>query len=191
MAAWPVRLVDPWATGLHNVPFTFSASSNTLVGSVAPVKLIRNLDKIPASVERGAVTIGNFDGVHRGHTVLLERLVALARAVRGPAVVFTFDPHPAQLLSPEAVPPALTWTERKAELLAELGADAVVAYPTDRSVLALAPGEFFGQIIRGRLEMQAMVEGPNFFFGRNRSGSIDDLSPCASRPRWLWRWPRR
>ncbi len=142
---------------------------------MAPVKLVRNLDGLPASLEHGAVTIGNFDGVHRGHAVLLERLVARAREVDGPAIVFTFDPHPAQLLYPEAVPPSLTWTERKAELLGELGADAVVAFATDRAVLSMSPGEFFTRIIRGHLKARAMVEGPNFFFGRDRSGSIEDL----------------
>ena len=114
---------------------------------MATVKLIRKLDELPASLTRGALTIGNFDGVHRGHAVLLERLVEQARAVGGPAIVFTFDPHPAQLLYPNSVPPSLTWTERKAELLAELGADVVIAYPTDRAVLSLTPGDFFRQIV--------------------------------------------
>ncbi len=147
----------------------------TLVGSVAPVKLIRNLEALPPELQGGAVTIGNFDGVHRGHALLLERLLARAKGVSGPAVVFTFDPHPAQLLYPAAVPPSLTWTERKAELLGELGADAVVAYPTNRAVLSMTPGEFFEQILCRRLGARALVEGPNFFFGRNRTGSIDDL----------------
>ncbi len=140
------------------------------------MKLIRKLTELPTSLTRGALTIGNFDGVHRGHAVLMERLVEQARSVGGPAVVFTFDPHPAQLLCPEAVPPALTWIERKAELLAELGADAVIAFPTDRRVLALTPEDFFHQIVCDRLQARALVEGPNFFFGRDRSGSIDDLS---------------
>ncbi|MFW6171312.1 MAG: bifunctional riboflavin kinase/FAD synthetase [Planctomycetota bacterium] len=139
------------------------------------MKLIRTLDGLPASVTGGAVTIGNFDGVHRGHAVLLERLVRHAAAVGGPAVVFTFDPHPVQLLCPGAGPPPLTWVERKAELLAELGADVVVACPTDKMLLSLAPQEFFREIVSDRLQAKALIEGPNFFFGRDRSGSIDDL----------------
>ncbi len=146
-----------------------------MVGSVAPVKLLRNLDEFPTALERGAVTIGNFDGVHRGHATLLERLVQLARQVGGPAIVFTFEPHPAHLLYPDSVPPALTWTERKADLLGELGADAVVVFPTDRAVLSLSPAEFFQRIIGDRLQARAMVEGPNFYFGRDRAGAISDL----------------
>jgi riboflavin kinase / FMN adenylyltransferase len=143
--------------------------------------LIRNLDDVPPSLRSAAVSIGNFDGVHVGHAVLVDRLVARARALQCAAVVFTFDPHPAALLYPEAVPPPLTWTERKAELLAALGVDAVIAYPTDRAVLSLSPDEFFDRVLRDRLDVRAMVEGPNFFFGRNRSGTIDYLAQLCQR----------
>ncbi len=145
--------------------------------------LIRTLDGPDATlaVRAGAVSIGNFDGVHRGHAALIERLVARAREVNGPAVVFTFDPHPAQLLNPTAVPPPLTWTERKAELLGALGVDAMIAYPADRALLALSPDEFFQQILLDRLAIRAIVEGPNFYFGRHRSGTIDYLRELARR----------
>ena len=137
------------------------------------------------------MTIGNFDGVHVGHAALIERLIARARELGGPAVAFTFDPHPAALLYPDAVPPPLTWTERKAELLAALGIDAVIAYPTDRAVLSLSADEFFERILRGQLDVRAIVEGPNFFFGRNRSGSIDYLARLCRRARCSWRWSSR
>jgi riboflavin kinase / FMN adenylyltransferase len=140
------------------------------------VRLLRSLDNLPADLRRGAVTIGNFDGVHRGHAKLVERLLAKAREVGGPAIVFTFDPHPVRLLRPEAVPPPLTWTDRKAQLLDELGVTAVVAYPTDEDLLQLTPEGFFDRIIRQQLEARGMVEGPNFFFGRGRGGNIDTLA---------------
>jgi riboflavin kinase/FMN adenylyltransferase len=139
------------------------------------MQLLRSLDNLPADLLRGAVTIGNFDGVHRGHARIVERLLAKAREVGGPAIVFTFDPHPVRLLRPEAAPPPLTWTDRKAELLGELGVTAVIAYPTDEELLALSPQEFFNRIVRERLDARAMVEGPNFFFGRGRAGNIEVL----------------
>jgi len=139
------------------------------------MRLLRSLDNLPADLRRGAVTIGNFDGVHRGHARIVERLLAKAREVGGPAIVFTFDPHPVRLLRPEAAPPPLTWTDRKAQLLDELGVTAVIAYPTDEALLALSPQEFFNRIVRERLEARAMVEGPNFFFGRSRAGNIEVL----------------
>ncbi|MEX2174745.1 MAG: bifunctional riboflavin kinase/FAD synthetase [Pirellulaceae bacterium] len=139
------------------------------------MRLLRTLDDLPADLLGGAVTIGNFDGVHRGHARIVERLLAKARAVGGPAIVFTFDPHPVRILRPQAAPPPLTWTDRKAQLLDELGVTAVVAYPTDEALLALSPQEFFDQIVRQKLRARAMVEGPNFFFGRQRAGNIQVL----------------
>lgn len=144
------------------------------------MNLLRSLDDFPETLHGGAVSIGNFDGVHLGHARLVERLVAMAATVGGPAVVFTFDPSPTRILRPEAAPEPLIWTQRKAEILAEMGVDALVAYPTDRTLLELEAREFFARIVRGRLGARAMVEGPNFFFGRNRTGNVEVLRQfCA------------
>jgi riboflavin kinase/FMN adenylyltransferase len=139
------------------------------------VRLIRDLDELPEQFRGAAVSIGNFDGVHWGHARIIERLSALAREAGTSAVVFTFEPHPDRILHPRQAPAPLGWTDRKARLLGEFGADAVVAYPTDRALLKLDAGEFFDRIVRGRLAGQILVEGPNFFFGRDRSGSIEVL----------------
>jgi riboflavin kinase/FMN adenylyltransferase len=139
------------------------------------VRLLCSLDNLPDDLRCGAVTIGNFDGVHRGHARLVERLLANAREVDGPAIVFTFDPHPVRLLRPDAAPPPLTWTDRKAQLLDELGVTAVIAYPTDEALLQLAPEPFFEQIVTQQLAARGMVEGPNFFFGHRRAGTIETL----------------
>ncbi|MDX1944261.1 MAG: bifunctional riboflavin kinase/FAD synthetase [Pirellulaceae bacterium] len=147
------------------------------------MRLLRSLDNLPHDLRHGAVTIGNFDGVHRGHARIVERLLAKAAAVAGPAVVFTFDPHPVRLLRPAAAPPPLTWTDRKAQLLDELGVTAVIAYPTDEDLLQLSPDEFFSRIVRDKLAARAMVEGPNFFFGHDRAGNIavlEELCTAAS-----------
>jgi len=134
-----------------------------------------NLDDFPDWLRGGAVAIGNFDGVHLGHARLVERLREMAKLVGGPAVVFTFDPSPTRVLRPDAAPEPLLWLDRKVEILAELGADAAVVYPTDKSLLEMEAQEFFARVIRGRLAARAMVEGPNFFFGRNRSGNVEVL----------------
>jgi riboflavin kinase / FMN adenylyltransferase len=143
------------------------------------VLLIRNLLELPDELRGGAVAIGNFDGVHLGHAEIARRLIERARSVAGPAVVFTFDPHPVRILRPQEAPPPLTWTDRKAELLGELGVDAMIAFPTDEELLRLSPDEFFGQIVRDRLDARALVEGPNFNFGRGRSGTIEVLRRLA------------
>lgn len=120
----------------------------------------------------GFLSIGNFDGVHRGHQAIVRRLVELAQARGVKAVVLTFEPHPAALLAPEKAPPRLTTSLRKSALLGELGVDVVIEYPTDRTLLELSPEQFFENVIRKELRATGMVEGPNFFFGKDRRGDI-------------------
>jgi len=143
------------------------------------MKIFRNLDDLPDAARSGAVAIGNFDGVHLGHARIVERLIAKARAVGGPSVVFTFDPHPVRLLRPERCPPPLTWTARKAQLLEQQGVDCLVVYPTDRQLLGLTPALFFRSVVVDALAARAMVEGANFFFGCGRAGTIDVLRRLA------------
>lgn len=138
------------------------------------MRLIRGFDDVDAH-RGGVVSIGNFDGVHRGHRAIAATLVARAREVGRPAVVLTFDPHPIRLLRPESEPPSLSTLERKTELLGSVGVDLVVAYPTDRALLQLSPVEFFETIVRDRLDAVGLVEGPNFFFGRGRAGNVETL----------------
>ncbi len=140
------------------------------------MKLYHSLDEFPGADRRSALTIGNFDGVHRGHCVVIDELKRLATANDAKAVVFTFAPHPVRILKPEAAPPPLTWIDRKADLLAELGVDAVIAYPTDKSLLSLTYQEFFDQIIMQKVNACAMVEGPNFYFGKGRAGTPEKLT---------------
>lgn len=139
------------------------------------MKLIRCPDDLPDELRQGALAIGNFDGVHRGHAVIVERLVSRARELGGPAVVLTLDPHPATILRPHYIPPPLTWIERRAELLGRLGVDALIAYPIDESFLEMTAQEFFDRIVGDWLQARAMVEGVNFFFGRDRRGDVHRL----------------
>ncbi len=105
----------------------------------------------------------------------------MAKSLGGPSIVFTFDPHPVRLLRPDKAPPPLTWTDRKAELLAELGVDVVIAYPTDEALLSLTAEQFFTRVVQESLAAKGMVEGPNFFFGKDRAGNITLLAQlCAA-----------
>jgi len=132
------------------------------------VKIFRNLNEI-RDLEACAVTVGNFDGVHRGHLRLLEVLRDTADRLGLPAVVMTFDPHPAVVL--RGVQPApINWLERKLGILSQNGVDAVLAYPTDRALLELSPEAFFYEVLVGRLGTKAIVEGADFRFGHNRAG---------------------
>ena len=139
------------------------------------MQIIRDIQNLPSELLGGAVSIGNFDGVHLGHAKIVAQLNMLATELDAPVIIFTFDPHPVRLLRPEQVPPPLTWTKRKAQLLRQLDVDAMVVFPTDEHILSLSPRQFFDQVICERLEARAMAEGPNFFFGHERSGNIDTL----------------
>ena len=144
------------------------------------MKLLRSLAEFPAELRGGAVSVGNFDGVHRGHALLAAKLRERSQKLGGPAVVFTFDPHPAWILRPQSAPTPLTWLDRKVELLAELGIDVVVAYPTDEALLALTAREFFDRVLRDALGAKALIEGGNFCFGHDRTGTIDVLAKFAA-----------
>jgi len=124
----------------------------------------------------GAVTIGNFDGVHRGHQALLTELCNQARRLPGPAVALTFDPHPLQLLRPAQFQPVLTTIGQRAELLQAFGADQVVVLRTTPDLLQLPAREFFNQVLRERLQARTVVPGFNFGFGRNREGDVQTLA---------------
>jgi riboflavin kinase/FMN adenylyltransferase len=130
----------------------------------------------PASCKGGILAIGNFDGVHRGHQKMLSVLVERAKAHCVPAIVFTFDPPPVELLRPEAVPPRLTTLETKRELIESQGVDCLITYRTNKELLALGPEEFFEQIVIRHLDARGLVEGPNFYFGKNRQGDVKLLA---------------
>jgi riboflavin kinase/FMN adenylyltransferase len=122
------------------------------------------------------VAVGNFDGVHRGHAALVAELRRQARAVGGPAVAVTFDPHPLKVLRPEQFQPVLTTVSERARLLHGCGADAVLFLKTTPALLQLGAAAFFQQVLQDRLAARAIVEGTNFGFGRNREGTIETLA---------------
>lgn len=127
------------------------------------------------------LSVGNFDGVHRGHREIVRQLRELAGAHGLPAVAVTFDPHPATLLRPDRVPPPLTTVTRRAELLLSLGLDAVVVLDTTADLLGLTPAQFYEQVLRRCLRGAALVEGDDFRFGADRQGDAEQLRAWANR----------
>ena len=130
---------------------------------------------VPESLRGACISIGNFDGVHRGHASMLHQLKELAAELCVPAAVVTFDPHPIAILRPEFTPPLLTTREERRRLLLESGIAAVFVLPVSTSLLQLTPEQFFEQVVLGKFHARGMVEGPNFHFGRDRAGSVDTL----------------
>ena len=133
-------------------------------------------------MSKTVVTIGNFDGVHRGHATLIER----ARAIAGPAedggrvVALSFDPHPASVLRPGSEPARLTTFAQRSPLLLAAGADSVRRLVPDADLLNMSPAEFLGHV-HASFAPIAMVEGADFHFGKGRSGHIDELRAIGGR----------
>ncbi|HYV38435.1 MAG TPA: riboflavin biosynthesis protein RibF [Gemmataceae bacterium] len=137
---------------------------------------VRTHDSLPAYCQGGAVTIGNFDGVHRGHQALLAELRRQADLVGGPAVAMTFDPPPSRLLRPGFVPAALTTLADRTTLMLAHGAEHVLVMQTTHDLLQRTAREFFDGIIKNALATKALVPGFNFAFGHNREGTVTTVT---------------
>jgi riboflavin kinase/FMN adenylyltransferase len=141
------------------------------------VTLWRGLDAVVRDVgatprRRSVITVGVFDGVHRGHQVIVAEVVRRARALDVPAVAVTFDPHPLALLRPDKAPAMLTTIDRRAELLGEVGIDHVVVLNFDRELSEQSPREFVEVTLFGGLHASEIVVGADFRFGYQAAGDV-------------------
>jgi riboflavin kinase/FMN adenylyltransferase len=122
------------------------------------------------------VTIGAYDGVHRGHQAVIAEVRRRAHEQGARSVVITFDPHPASVVRPESAPRLLTDTAQKLELLEATGVDATVVISFDAAQAAESPLDFAQRVIVGCLSTLTIVVGSDFHFGRNREGNVTTLS---------------
>ncbi|MFV0127467.1 bifunctional riboflavin kinase/FAD synthetase [Streptomyces sp. HMX112] len=136
----------------------------------------RGLEDIPQDWGRSVVTIGSYDGVHRGHQLIIGRAVERARELGLPSVVVTFDPHPSEVVRPGSHPPLLAPHHRRAELMAGLGVDAVLVLPFTREFSQLSPADFVVKVLVDKLHARAVIEGPNFRFGHRAAGDVGFLT---------------
>ena len=123
---------------------------------------------------RTVITIGNFDGVHRGHGRILARARQIADARGASVVAMAFDPHPATVLRPGTEPPRLLGRAQKISCLQEAGADSVVILTPTPQLLGQSPDQFVRDLVRTHRPV-AFVEGPNFRFGHGRRGDVARL----------------
>jgi riboflavin kinase/FMN adenylyltransferase len=138
------------------------------------------LDEVPDDWGASVVTIGVFDGVHRGHQRIVGRALDLAQG-RLPVVVVTFDPHPDEVVRPGSHPPFLSTARRRAELLAGLGADAVCMLPFTYEFSQLGPDEFVRMVLVDRLHAAAVVVGEDFRFGHRAAGDVPLLATLGEK----------
>jgi len=147
------------------------------------VRVIAGSALLGSPPPRAVVTIGTFDGVHVGHRAIMDTVVRRARALDGTAVVYTFDPHPRKVVSPDGGPGLLTTLEQKLELIAETGVDVTVLEPFTTAFSGTAPERFVREYLHARLRPVEVYVGYNFRFGYHREGSmriLTELGPWLS-----------
>ncbi|MDQ2846640.1 MAG: bifunctional riboflavin kinase/FAD synthetase [Actinomycetota bacterium] len=141
----------------------------------------RGFEQIPAGWGRCVLTIGVFDGLHRGHQALIARVVAKGAELGLPTVVMTFDPHPAEVVRPGSHPAALTSLRRRSELAAELGVDVLLVLPFTPAIAATEPEEFVHDFLVDQLHVAAVLVGENFHFGHKGAGELALLQRLGPR----------
>ena len=139
------------------------------------MQVFRNPADIPAEFGPTVVSIGNFDGVHLGHQLVLQRLRQRAEARSARSVAVTFEPHPLRFLRPESCPRLITPIETRLELLAETGVDAVLVLPFTADLSRMRAQEFITVVVHHALRAIEVHEGPNFRFGYRAEGGIVEL----------------
>jgi riboflavin kinase/FMN adenylyltransferase len=141
----------------------------------------QGLEDVPADWGRSVVTIGMFDGVHVGHQRIVARAAEIGAGRGLPVVVVTFDPHPAEVVRPGSNPPYLASGRRRAQLLAELGVDAVCVLRFDYAFSQLGPDEFVRSVLADRLHAAVVVVGENFRFGHRAAGDVALLAELGEK----------
>jgi len=144
------------------------------------VKILKGLAGLRQLPAGRVISIGNFDGVHRGHQHLLNqaRSIVNQRSASGLTLV-TFEPHPLTVIRPALAPPRLTSAAIKQQLLADAHIDDLVVLAPTPEVLNLT-AEIFWQVLRDEVKPKALIEGRSFTFGKNRGGTVEDLRRWSS-----------
>jgi len=139
------------------------------------MQVFHNLDELPVDWGATVASIGNFDGVHRGHQFVLARVAERARALKAKSIAVTFDPHPLRLLRPNNAPLLITPLPQRLAALAQTGIDATLVLTFDKRFSSTSPREFAEEVIAGKLHAREVHEGVNFHFGHRAEGDCEKL----------------
>ncbi len=146
------------------------------------MKIIHSLEDFSDSTTPVILAAGCFDGLHIGHTAVIKVAIERARAIGGEAWVFTFDPHPAKVLSPDHAPPLIFTTSQQSRHLQEMGVDGCILQPFTLEFMKQEPEAFFDHLCDSIPELAGISVGEDWSFGRNRSGNAELLTRlCAER----------
>jgi riboflavin kinase/FMN adenylyltransferase len=139
------------------------------------MKIFRQLAEIPADYGPSIATIGNFDGVHRGHQWVIAEVVVRARSLGQRSIAITFDPHPARVIRPESTQPLITPLDEKLELLSATGIDATLILPFTKEFSQMTARTFATDVLQQTLHVTELHEGENFRFGYQAQAGIENL----------------
>nr|WP_256477962.1 bifunctional riboflavin kinase/FAD synthetase [Corynebacterium stercoris] len=145
---------------------------------------MRGLDSIPGDFAAGrgtVVTIGVFDGVHRGHQLLISKAVDTARELGLPCVVMTFDPHPRTIFAPDSAPAELTPLAERARHIAALGVDTLLVIDFREELAGDSPEQYFSEVLVDRLGARHVLVGENFTFGKDAAGTSETMAQLGER----------
>jgi len=143
------------------------------------MKVITDVNTIKTPFHNAVVTIGNFDGVHKGHQAIFHQVIEKAEAISGTSVAVTFVPHPVKVLKKNNWPALITLHEQKIELISKTCLDVLVCIPFTKEFAAITADQFIKDLLIKRLGMKAIVIGKDYSFGKDRKGNIDFLKKCA------------
>ena len=138
------------------------------------MELIENLDQINYPFKNTVITIGNFDGVHKGHQSLFRQVMKKAEQINGTSVAMTFDPHPLKALGISG-PALITRRDQKIELIEKCGIDILLCIPFDKAFAAITAHDFIEKILVNKIGMKAIIIGADYLFGKDRQGNIELL----------------
>lgn len=143
------------------------------------MQIIRGLHNLRDFHHGSVLTIGNFDGVHRGHQAILKRLVECAELHQLPATVMIFEPHPAELFSPETAPSRLSRLREKLELLKRYDVERVLIMRFDHQTSSMPAADFIRNLLIQQLGVKHLIVGDDFHFGHKRQGDFNLLKACS------------
>ena len=145
------------------------------------MNVVCGVASLKKSLSHTVVTIGNFDGLHRGHKKILKTVLNLAKKINGKSVVFTLNPHPSEVLTPHKSLPKINTLEEKTILIENQGINTLILEPFTQQLARKTPEEFFNDILLKKLHPQVIVVGHDFRFGHKRKGDIKLLTSLGAK----------
>ena len=145
------------------------------------MNVIYDLNTLQAPLQSPVITIGNFDGVHKGHLALFNMVKQRAKALGGQSAVMTFEPHPIRLMKPEKSTPLITPITQKLELIGRAGMDVIFCIPFTREFAAITAEDFVSKILLGKIGVKEVVVGYDYTFGHERRGNVEFLREMGAK----------